>query len=911
MEDDQTLSVGVVHCDLRQANYPIAVGHYLGDVIVHAEAVLDATLGGALRRRFDLGLYPGKIGTSEIFRHGVHPPGAIVIGLGPVGELTPERLRVAFAMALRRYALRVAESGKDADGCRSAAFSTLLVGTDGGAFGGIADSIYAIIRGAVDANRSLTETGLANRVRIDRIEFVELYEDVAIRAAHVVDELPGPLAQELKPGEKIKGARRLDTRPGGRFLRPADPYASGWWQRIAVRRNAAQGTAAAVPSDTTTALQFTVLTDRARLEQTVAVAQRTLVQQLLTSATSRPDNDLALSAALYQLLVPSSVKDRIGRGGDLLFMVDRAGAAYPYELMAERTSDGMRPLAETRGILRQFETEEYRVQPEMARADRIFIVGNPKTILWADLPGAFQEAEEVAAIAEAKALSVHRAPREDAERTLVELMTNEYRILHFAAHGQFDPDPMKSGVVIGDRLFVTPAEVERLPAIPELVFLNCCYLGTMGEPRAAGPDPRLAASLAEGFIRAGVRAVVAAGWAVQDAAGRTFARTFYEHFLEGATFGEAVRLARKMTRGEPHEQFNTWGAYQCYGNPDYRFRRSNGQQRKDSATSVVARSEALQALRTLASSARSMQIDDVVRLRHEFQGLFTTISAGAEDGSGSDWPRDGEVLSLCGEICGELGDFDRAIGFYKKALETVPATASFATAEQLTNLLSRSPLPRALDDEASKKAGQRFREALEWLDWLDHRLAPSKERWALRGALHKRWSIFDPVDRRPHLKKSAAAYAKGAALAGRDGYQRLNTLALDFVLGSAAARKRLQSKVDGYVEEALRPMDKVDRTFWDLVELPDTLLHKHIVYGTLAGGSVVQEVIDGYGRARAVGPSLRQWGSVQDHVWFLAAMLADSTLRCCDAETAAAVSKVLLSLGPSLSELASAEGAAV
>jgi hypothetical protein len=27
------------------------------------------------------------------------------------------------------------------------------------------------------------------------------------------------------------------------------------------------------------------------------------------------------------------------------------------------------------------------------------------------------------------------------------------------------------------------------------------------------------------------RAVVAAGWAVQDAAGRTFARTFYERFL--------------------------------------------------------------------------------------------------------------------------------------------------------------------------------------------------------------------------------------------------------------------------------------------------------------------------------------------------------------------------------------------
>ena len=33
-----------------------------------------------------------------------------------------------------------------------------------------------------------------------------------------------------------------------------------------------------------------------------------------------------LSATLYQLLVPAPVRDRISQGGDLLFMLDRAGA---------------------------------------------------------------------------------------------------------------------------------------------------------------------------------------------------------------------------------------------------------------------------------------------------------------------------------------------------------------------------------------------------------------------------------------------------------------------------------------------------------------------------------------------------------------------------------------------------------
>ncbi len=196
----------MVHSHLRQAIYPVAVGHYYRDVIVNAEAALDAALDGALRRRFDLGVYPGEVGTSEIFLHGLHPPGAIVIGLGPVGDLTSERLRLVFAKALRRFALAVLENetSESESKSRSAAFSALLVGTDGGALGGISDSIHAIVRGAIAANRSLAETGLADRVFIDKIEFVELYEDVAIQAAHIVDDLPRTLAQELKAGEHIE-----------------------------------------------------------------------------------------------------------------------------------------------------------------------------------------------------------------------------------------------------------------------------------------------------------------------------------------------------------------------------------------------------------------------------------------------------------------------------------------------------------------------------------------------------------------------------------------------------------------------------------------------------------------------------------------------------------------------------------
>ena len=127
-------------------------------------------------------------------------------------------------------------------------------------------------------------------------------------------------------------------------------------------------------------------------------------------------------------------------------------------------------------------------------------------------------------------------------------------------------------MVIGDGAFLTPAEVNQMRRVPEVVFLNCCYLGKIEEGRKDTDRSRhnqLAANLATQFINMGVRAVIAAGWPVDDAAAKTFARCFYEQLLRGVPFGESVHTARKETF-ESHGSVNTWGAYQCYGDPEYR-----------------------------------------------------------------------------------------------------------------------------------------------------------------------------------------------------------------------------------------------------------------------------------------------------------------------------------------------------
>jgi CHAT domain-containing protein len=102
--------------------------------------------------------------------------------------------------------------------------------------------------------------------------------------------------------------------------------------------------------------------------------------------------------------------------------------------------------------------------------------------------------------------------------------------------------------------------------VPDLVFLNCCHLGNTDESRQETPPyPELAANIATQFMNMGVRAVVAAGWAVDDKAARAFAESFYKAMLEGTPFGEAVLRAREDLRAEVRR--NTWGAYQCYGGP--------------------------------------------------------------------------------------------------------------------------------------------------------------------------------------------------------------------------------------------------------------------------------------------------------------------------------------------------------
>ena len=123
--------------------------------------------------------------------------------------------------------------------------------------------------------------------------------------------------------------------------------------------------------------------------------------------------------------------------------------------------------------------------------------------------------------------------------------------------------------MLSNGTFLGPDEIRNMRTVPELVFVNCCHLGS-GRCRSAAEHrydrAEFASGVAGALIAIGVRCVVAAGWAVDDDAASVFAEEFYGSLLRGNRFIVAVGEARAAAR-ERSPHVNTWAAYQCYGDP--------------------------------------------------------------------------------------------------------------------------------------------------------------------------------------------------------------------------------------------------------------------------------------------------------------------------------------------------------
>lgn len=588
----------IVNGGLRFARHPLMVGHYLGDVVGGSEAELDRQFEGQLRKALDLGVYPAEVETFQVFerKHDTHDersPFAVVVGLGRPGELSVGKLHRTVKRGILGW-FGTTRSESDVSVPRNA-FSIVLLGSAASGMT-VSECAMAILRGVQDAQRVIAlwqqaRTGRDIQEGIDEIELVEVYEDKALELAA---ELPRLLAND-EFGDAFRLIPKLEQRSDAVQRLRDERRGVSTVQRLDIRvygerlRYTLPGIQAAVP----------VMKRDIDIAEIRAYA-REIDEQLSTNR--------ALGRVLFNQLLPLELKQFALEQYDLVLSLNESAASLPWEL----ADSGSRvPLSVQSGMIRQLHSARYSPR-ERVSTDSALVIGEPQVDGLLPLSGARSEAADVAKVLETAGFKVKYLDRPSAVQVRDELGKRPYRIIHFAGHGMVDYlSPLSdakatphTGMVIGSLmvdgnglavvpmgdvrgdsteraahatshgvrhwLLLTPDDVRECVAqVPEMVFINCCHLGRqVGVARNA---PKMASNLANSFMEIGCRAVVAAGWAIEDGAAATFAGTLYDSMVQvGDSFINAVRDARSATFRRFGASSLSWGAYQCYGDPGYR-----------------------------------------------------------------------------------------------------------------------------------------------------------------------------------------------------------------------------------------------------------------------------------------------------------------------------------------------------
>lgn len=919
---ERAVAVRVIHGNLRYARHPVAVGHYAGDTIISAEKSLDTALEGLLTSRHRLGIYPGVLDTSAIFINPrlrsnpkALPRGAIVVGLGTVGSLNASALIQTTARALLEYVAEWREFAidpADAEGRpapEDLGVSSLLIGTGAGGMP-VSDSIFALLEGIRHANRALAAANQPERIR--EIEFIELWQDQAILAVKALTSLT---AQESLRGD-FDFDGRLHRHAGESGLcRVSYEEPPGWWQRLQVLGGQPAGDAAGG------GLRFAASTRRARTEVRLLSTQQALVDQFIAQSIRTTSDNRTVARTLYELLLPSEMKEAATAQNDLVLLLDEAAARYPWELLDDRWSQSERPLFVEHGLLRQLEAVEFRSSIRGATEPTALVIGDPVS-RYPELKGAQSEAEAVSReLAGQGGFQVETRIRPDSRQVIHALYARAYRVLHLAGHGVYrhrlpaadsckacgqklpegpsaQPNaasPPVTGMIIGDDAVISPQEVRQMRFVPELVFINCCHLGYIESGDSRSPEERnersdynrIAANVATEFIRMGVRAVVAAGWAVVDTAAEVFATTFYRQMLQGLPFGRAVKAARQATF-ERYRHTNTWGAFQCYGDPDYRLVRQEAADSERSGIEWVSPAEAAANLNNMAARLKTMAAVDTAAEQKRLRAYARWLKQ-------KNWLVHGSVSAALGRAFGEAKAFDRAVRYYQKALHAEDGQMTLKDIEQLANLQAREAARRMSGEDRAALLPD-IDQAIHLLEMVmglrpgagetpdaavGPVLAKTSERLALLGGSYKRKAWISADGREAALAQVARFYRTAFELARDqsrfDAYPLLNWLTAEVCLAwqkgappfadaAGADRQQLLQQAQTELDRAIEK----EKNFWTIVMRIDAELLQALCQGELTARQV-NLIAEKYRDAAKLG-SPREYASVLDQIEFLIAM---------------------------------------
>jgi pimeloyl-ACP methyl ester carboxylesterase len=896
-ERQTTLRVTVEYGDLTFVRHPLLLGHYRSLLLMGTERVMNRLVGGAMEDSLAAGLYPEVPGEHQIFVNRSvdaenpwrlpRPEAVVVVGLGEEGKLRPDDLVKTIRQAAIAWVQRKAEQRNasprepDANGVPAVLeLAATLVGSGGGIE--VAQSAQLIAQGVREANERLAE---GDWPVIGHLHLIELYLNRAGEAQRALR-----LQSMAAPGAYLL-ADTLVTGTGGLSRPIEDGYRGADYDFIAaVARKSAHGAAE---------IAYAVDTKRARTEVTGQTTQVALVRELIANAASDRNRDTLTGRTLFQLLVPLTLEPFFGGTTDMLLELDDTTAGIPWELLDTGAGAGgdSRPWAIRAKLLRKLRTETFRRITRDAGAEAsILVIGEPLCDRkdYPELPGARAEARAVVdRFGPASGIKALIARDEDPDGSAPDalavvgaLLERDWRVVHVAGHGalpeRIGPAPRKDGdppqaygnprgVVLSNGSFLGPAEIESMRVVPELVFVNCCHLGAHATDRTLGENdpPGFAANVADALIRIGVRCVVAAGWAVDDGAASLFATTFYGALLRGLRFADAVAEARAAAWAEGG---NTWAAYQCYGDPDWRLAAGAsrpGPTIAEEFAGIASPAGLHNALETLVVKSRYQNAgvtEQRERLRH-LEGRFAAL-----------WGGSGRIAEAFGAAWTEAQDAARGLSWYEKAVAAEDGSASFKAAEQIANLRARAAWESVAKGRPSARALGLARttiaRALGALEKLCS-LQETTERASVAGSAWKRLAMIEglagrPKDERTALDRMRERYAHAEALAGAADlfYPAMNRMAAELVLRCGdSAWKGLDAASVAAARRSLEARARNDPDFWSVVGQTELRVYEALAARGLAAAlpSILREYDDLRQRVGAAW----MWSSVRDQLAFI------------------------------------------
>ncbi len=737
------LSVSVLNGNLAFIRRPLLVGHYKSMALTGTENVVDRLIGRTMSTALSLNsnFYPEAPGSHQVFVNTLRdpsvpvglgqPPAVVVVGLGEEGKLREPMLAASVRQAVLGWLQRRAEEQAQDGSEGPVKMAATLLGSGG--FGITAGAAArAIAQGVADANQRVSEAnsrgGHLPWPLVGSLQLVELYLDRASEAWRELKSLQAGAKDRFHIDDSVKSGT-------GGLRRPLDAgYRGADYDFIRVVSSASG------------MVEFALDSRRARNDLREQSTQVALVEELVKTAATDTNSDTQLGRTLFQLLVPPSIEPYLGGTTRLLLELDLRSAAIPWELL-DTPVDGkavdQRPWSLRSRMLRKMQLKDNQMaaRADAIADDAVLVIGEPHIDRpeYGPLDAALREAQAVSALLQ-RGLGAGRVQslyKERARPIINALLERPWRILHVSGHGEASA---KGGVVLSGKAFLGPDEIGAMRTVPELVFVNCCHLAAVSSVAAKTRDFQaagFAAGVAERLIGIGVRCVVAAGWAVEDEAANAFAVHFYERLLAGDNFANAVGAARDLAW---QMGGNTWAAYQCYGDPDWRLSARTA----DAQGPVVPLHDVYAGIASPLGLATALE---TLAVGSEWQhlpaeGQLSRIGY-LEGQHGQVWGGMGAVAEAFGVAYAAAGAFDPAIDWFRKALQSKDSSASIKVNEHLGNLLARQGFERLrgkkgkLTEADFTAARETAREGWTLLKLLVG-LQATSERWSLVGSACKR-----------------------------------------------------------------------------------------------------------------------------------------------------------------------------